>query len=90
MSTNGLIDKLLISGAAEKSADEIRFTNGFISHLAVYSEYIRSRGAALNLWREIFCSFDATLRSLDDEEVRTVIVFLGYFLEKAEAGQGRR
>ena len=89
MSTNGLISRLLISGAAEKLVHEIRFANGFISHLARYSEYLRSKGAAVNLWREIFCSFDKTLRSLDDDEVRTVIMFLGYYLEKAEAGRGK-
>jgi hypothetical protein len=89
MNANGLVSRLLNSGVAEKWTDEIRFTNRFVAHLALYSEYIRSKGATLDLWREVLCIFDSTLRSLDDEEVRTVIVLLEYFLQKIDANQAR-
>ncbi len=63
MVTDGLIGKLLTSGIAEKLTEEIKFTNRFLVHVALYSKYIRSKGASVNSWREMLGAFDPTLIS---------------------------
>lgn len=90
MTSDGLVSKLLDSGVAEKWSDEVRFTNRFFVHVALYGEYIRSKGATVDSWREMLCALDSSLDSLDDEQVRTIVVLLDYYLEKIESNHSSR
>lgn len=87
MTNAGLVPMLLNSGVAEMTFDEIRFTNRFIAHLASYSEHIQSKGGAVSSWREIFGLFNSALRPLNDNEVRSIIAILDYYLHRIEVRQ---
>jgi len=89
IAVGGLIGKLLASGVAEKWSEEIRFTNKFFLHLALFSESIRSKKASVDSWREMLRAFDPTFSSLNDEEVSTLIVLLDYYLQKVESNQAK-
>ena len=82
--TNGIVNTLLQLGVVEKSFDEIRFTNRFIAHLALYSEYIHSKKSTIGSWRHIFGLFHSDFSSASDAEVRTIISLLDYYLHKLE------
>ncbi|MGI0049690.1 MAG: hypothetical protein ACREAW_09125 [Nitrososphaera sp.] len=85
--TNGIVNTLLQLGVAEKSFDEIRFTDRFISHLALYSEYIRCNKSTVGSWRQIFGLFHSDFSSASDAEVRTIIALLDYYLHRLEVRQ---
>jgi hypothetical protein len=82
--TNGIVNTLLQLGVAEKSFGEIRFTNKFIAHLALYSEYIHSKKSTVGSWRHIFGLFHSDFSSANDAEVRTIIALLDYYLHRIE------
>ena len=84
MKPNGLVAKLFSAGIAEQWTDEIRFTNRFFIHVALFSEYIRSKGASVRAWQDMLKEFDSSMGSLSDEEVKTIITLLDYVLENVE------
>ena len=85
----GIVNRLIQLGVAKKSYDEIVFTDGFVSHLAQYSEFVRSNQSTIGSWRHIFGLFHSDLNSSNDSEVKTIIALLDYYLHRIEVGQRR-
>jgi len=84
MTAYGLMGTMLRFGVAEIGAEEIRFTNKFVAHLALFSEYIRSKESTVSSWREVFGAFDSALNYLNDKDVQNIVSLLDYYLHKIE------
>lgn len=80
---NGLVNKLVANQVAEKQWNNITFTKSFSAFVI---ECINNRVPmhTLEQCRKVFCRYDRGLGRMTNNEVRAIMVLLGFYLDRLE------